>query len=79
MASSAPADGVTCVYMCVGCLVCSPTRVTFITAYHDADDNVNDWTEWLRRFNRGSVMPLSLMLLGFGVCVCVFKKSQSVY
>lgn len=65
MASSAPADGVTCVYMCVGCLV------TFVTAYHDADDNVKDWTEWLRRFNRGRVMPLSLMLLGFGVCVCV--------
>lgn len=77
-------DGVTYVYVC-GLSRRLPSPCHFYNRYHDADENVNDWTEGLRQFNRGGVMPLSLMLLGFGLCFgffcfCFFlKKSQSVY
>lgn len=66
---------VTYVYMCVGRLVCSPTCVTFVTAYH----MLIMWTtglSGLRRFNHGSVVPLSLMLLGFCLCFIFLKKAN---
>lgn len=63
-------------FTCVWLSRLLPNPCHFYSRYHDADDDVNDWTEWAETFNRGTVMPLSLMLLGFGLWFFFFFKAN---
>lgn len=67
---------VTYVYMCVGCVVCSPTCVTFMTASRCWQCERLDWVGW-----DGSIMAVSAAKFNAAVVLFVFYffKKKPIY